>query len=101
MTGNLDVGLNVENEILSLTTRFQDLRLQEDGSNGAGEVEMIDKCEVLVDLKKFMKILKVNVISPVTSVIHIYDHKLVHFNFQAQVGGATISITYMLAATSR
>jgi hypothetical protein len=99
-TGNLDVGLNVENEIVSLTTRFQDLRLQEDGSDGAGEVEMIDKCEVLVDLKKFTKILKVNVISPVTSVIHIYDHRLVRFNSQAQVGASTTSVTYMLAATS-
>jgi hypothetical protein len=97
-TGTVDVGFRVENEVVSVSTRFTNLAI-----SGVEDVEgePADLCDVLVDLKKFLKILKVNLLMPTIAILYIYDKKSIRLNFQAQSGPSTTSLTYVLAATSR
>jgi hypothetical protein len=94
-TGVVDVGLTVENDVVSVATRFTDLAIQETDDTDC------DECDVLVDMKKFLKILKVNVLPPGISILYIYDKKSIRLHFQAQPGSSTTSLTYVLGATSR
>jgi hypothetical protein len=97
-TGTVDVGFRVENDVVSISTRFHDLGIV---NQDEIEAEIVDQCDVLVDLKKFLKILKVNVLMPAVSIMYIYDKKSIRLNFQAQAGPSTTSLTYVLGATSR
>jgi hypothetical protein len=98
-TGTIDVGFRVENDVVSVATKFTDLAIA-DADDLDVDVDC-DECDVLVDMKKFLKILKVNVLMPVILILYIYDKKSVRLHFQAQAGSSTTSLTYALGATSR
>jgi hypothetical protein len=97
-TGQVDVVFKVENDVVTVSTRFTDLGISgQDGFDG----EMVDQCDILLDMKKFLRILKVNIVTPTISILYIYDKKKIRMNFHAQVGAAATSFTYELPATSR
>jgi hypothetical protein len=94
-TGTVDVGFKVETDVVSVSTKFTDLGI-DDGADPMGSSE----CDVLIDLKKFLKILKVTTLSPSFSVLYIYDKKSLRLNFQVPSASAMTSFTYVLNATT-
>jgi hypothetical protein len=96
-SGTVDVGFKVETDVVSVSTKFTDLGIDD----GADPAAAASECDVLIDLKKFLKILKVTALSPSFSVLYIYDKKSLRLNFQVPSASSTTSFTYVLNATTR
>lgn len=95
-TGSIHVGFKVESEIVSVSTVFNDLEIK--GDTGTLPGTALSSC-VQVDLKKFIKILKVASMQPTVSLMYIYDNKMLRLHFEASCGQEMASMTYVLNAT--
>lgn len=97
-TLTVEVGLKAENDTVCFHTHFPNLGIADpDDSQSNEEVE----CEVFLELKKFIKILKVQQLQPQTSIIYIYDKKSIrlHFLIPSSTTNPT-TLTYVLNAVS-
>jgi hypothetical protein len=95
----VDVSLKIENDVVNVSTKFSDLGVTDLESQA--DVPLVDECDVLVDLKKFLKILKVNVLQPVVMLLYVYDKKSLRVHFDMPGTAAMTGVTYVLAAVSR
>ena len=89
----VDVGFKVESDVVSVSTVFTDL------APGNVDIGDDDHCNVLVDLKKFIKILKVMTLSPTVALLYVYDKKMIRMHFEAPCGTSMSTLTYALNAT--
>lgn len=88
----VDVGFRVESDVVSVSTVFNDL------APGTIDFGDDDQCDVLVDLKKFIKILKVATLSPTVALLYVYDKKMLRMHFEAPCGTSMATLTYVLNA---
>jgi hypothetical protein len=99
MAGTIDVGLRVENDVVNVATKFADLGVSD--LDADADFELVDESDVLVDLKKFLKILKVNMLQPVVMLLYVYDKKSLRLHFGIPAANSTATVTYVLGAISR
>lgn len=96
-TGDTDMILKVENEMVSVSTTFYDLQPNVDEIDASREID----CSVYIDLKKFLKILKVNLLQPTVALIYIVDKKYVRLHFEVPANTtSSASMTYFLNSSS-
>ena len=95
-TNDGKVGLCVDNESVSVKTEFNDLEIFQPSENSLPK-------EVLIEIKKLKKILKVGIIPNCTGIIYIYDKLKVRFHFISQYTSSNTSIqfSYLLNSTSQ
>ena len=93
LTGELS--FKCENETVTIVTKFNGLEI-EDESQGSGE-----EAEVMVDMKKFMKMLKVINLNPVISLIYLYHRQFIRLEFQTtQDENNTTQLCYFIPAST-
>lgn len=92
---NGELTLKAENESVSIITFFESPELTDAGNTS-------EEAEVTVDMKKFMKILKVFIINPNSSVIFLHDKSFIRMEFQLNDDEFTSStqVGYYLPATN-
>jgi hypothetical protein len=95
-SGTVDVEFKVETDVVSVSTKFTNLGI-DDGPDATEAAA--SECDVLINLKKFLKILKVIALSPSFSVLYIYDKKSLRLNFQVPSASTLTSFTYVINAT--
>ncbi|KAH0786454.1 checkpoint protein HUS1 [Histomonas meleagridis] len=99
-TGNIDAVFRVENEMVCVSTTFYDLKPEQDDETETNSKN--SDCEVYVDLKKFIKILRVVNLQPTIGLIYIVDKKYIRLHFEVPAGAASaVSMTYFLNASSQ
>lgn len=120
-SGQLDVGIRAENEtkMVSVYTLFPDMEptsshrkesnISSESYKSAATSELVEseqdiadleidnkddlvECDVTVELKKFVKILKVQHLAPNIALLYIHDKKLLRLHFETQ----SSKITYVL-----
>lgn len=96
VTGGIHVGFKVESEIVSVSTLFNDLEIR--GDIGT-PLDAPLSCSVQVELKKFIKILKVASMQPSVALMYIYDSKMLRLHFETPCGQEMASMTYVLNST--
>ncbi|KAH0787017.1 Hus1-like protein [Histomonas meleagridis] len=94
--GGTNLILQVENEVVIVSTTFFELQSEEDDELSKGE-----DCSVLVDLKKFIKILKIHSVLPTIALLYIVDKKYIRMHFEVPSNvSSSISLTYFLNASA-
>jgi len=86
------LGFHIENESVSISTQYS--RLEVIGENNR-------EGEVLIEVKKLKKILKVGNIPACVGVVYIYDKQMARFHFVTQSSGTPVQLTYILNATTK
>jgi hypothetical protein len=95
-SGSVAVGFRVETNVVSVSTKLTDLGI-DDGADAVKPSE----CDVLIDLKKFLKILKGIARSPSTPSSIFTNKKSLRLYFRVPSASAMTSPTYVLNATTR
>lgn len=96
-SGDTDMVLTAENEMVSVSTRFFDLRPRVDDADAARDID----CSVYIDLKKFLKVLKVSLLQPTVALVYVVDKKYVRLHFEVPANTtSSISMTYFLNSSS-
>ncbi|OHT13678.1 Hus1-like protein [Tritrichomonas foetus] len=98
-SGQYEVGFRVESDthMVSVYTRFPEMSPPDNTSQSIEDTDLVE-CDVTVDLKKFIKILKVQALQPTVAILYIYDKKFIRLHFATST--SMLQMTYVLSGIS-